>query len=261
MKKIVLFRISSKGYPKVKVDALNKYDCLDNLLKIFVGWELICVADNCDEALLEDLKKRPFEALYETSLGNPGSFWRLYEIALSLVGADDVLYFVEDDYWHLPEAPAAIVEGLSHFDYVSVYDHLDKYHLPGRAVNPYAKRQKYSELTEVVHGNQFIWRTTNSTTMTFALKGKTLREDADIWSMTQHRRGDYDFEIFTSLTKQALLWRKRYLKFLRTKLQFFTKPRRYMGVCLPGQALHLELAYITEKDKQRFSIPEQKNGT
>lgn len=64
MKKIVLFRISSKGYPKVKVDALNKYDCLDNLLKVFVGWELICVADNCDEGLLEDLKKRPFDALY-----------------------------------------------------------------------------------------------------------------------------------------------------------------------------------------------------
>jgi hypothetical protein len=33
--------------------------------------------------------------------------------------------------------------------------------------------------------------------------------------------GDYDFEIFTVLTKQVILWRKRYLKFLRSKLKFY----------------------------------------
>ena len=255
MRKIVLFRISSKGYAKTKVESLSKLDCLENLLKVFSGWEFICVADHCDDALLAHLKKQSFSQLHETKLGNPGSFWHLYEIALQSVKTEDVLYFVEDDYWHLPDAPKALLEGLEHFDYVTVYDHLDKYYLPGQVVNSYAKQQKYSELTQVLHGNSFIWRTTNSTTMTFATKGKILIQDADIWVMTSKRCGDYDFEIFITLVKEAILWRKRYLKFIRSKFKFITKPRRYLGVCLPGQALHLELAYMSEKDKQRFSIP------
>ena len=93
MRKIVLFRISSKGNPKVKVDYVNKYDCLDNLLKVFAGWEFICVADNCDDMLVANLKNKPFHLFYETNLGNPGSFWRLYEIALKSIKDDDVLYF------------------------------------------------------------------------------------------------------------------------------------------------------------------------
>jgi hypothetical protein len=255
MRKIILFRISSKGYPKVRVQTLNKYDCLSNLRKVFSDWEFICVADNCDQALLDNLKQQSFDQFYETSLGNPGSFWFLYETALNSILPDDVVYFVEDDYLHLSNAPQAILEGLDHFDYVTAYDHLDKYSSPNHAVNPYAKRNQYSENTQLVHGNNFLWRISNSTTMTFAIKGKTLKEDADIWSMTANRKGDFDFEIFTTLTHQPILWRKRYLKFLRSKLKYFNKPKRYLGVCIPGLSLHLEIAYITSKDIERFAIP------
>ena len=84
MRKIILFRISSKGYPKVKVEGINKFDSLNNLTKVFKGWEFICVADNCDEALLSRLRTDyHFDQLIETKLGNPGSFWKLYEIGLS----------------------------------------------------------------------------------------------------------------------------------------------------------------------------------
>ena len=128
MRKIVLYRISSKGYPKVKVEQLSKFDCLDNLKKIFHDWEFICVADHCDLPLLEKLKTRyKFSEFYETQLGNPGSFWKLYEIALSKVHPEDVVYFIEDDYLHLDDSPSAILEGLEFFDYVTVYDHPDKY--------------------------------------------------------------------------------------------------------------------------------------
>ena len=85
MRKIILFRISSKGYPKVKVDGVNKYDSLKNLNSTFKGWEFICVADNCDQALITHLKSNyQFDDLIETKLGNPGSFWKLYEIALEM---------------------------------------------------------------------------------------------------------------------------------------------------------------------------------
>ena len=73
MQKIVLFRISSKGYPKVKVDGVNKYDSLKNLTETFQGWKFICVADNCDEALIEHIKTNyQFDQLIETKLGKIG---------------------------------------------------------------------------------------------------------------------------------------------------------------------------------------------
>ena len=110
MRKIVLFRISSKGYPKVKVEGINKFDSLDNLTRVFKDWEFICVADNCDEALLTRLREDyQFDELIETQLGNPGSFWKLYEIGLSMAKDDDVFYFAEDDYLHLPEAPLSLI--------------------------------------------------------------------------------------------------------------------------------------------------------
>jgi len=255
MRKIILYRISSKGYPKVKYEGLTKFDCLDNLKTIFHDWEFICVADNCDHKLLEKLKKDyQFNEFHETKLGNPGSFWKLFEIALKQVNPEDILYFVEDDYFHLPDAPQSLMEGLTYFDYVTVYDHPDKYQFPNRVVNPYAKKNRYSETTQVVRGDLCLWRVSNSTTMTFALNGKTLKEDSDIWRLTGLLTRDCDFEIFTTITRQSFLWRKKYLKFFLLKLRHFFKPKRYLGVSCPGKSLHLETAYIFEKDVDKFGL-------
>jgi glycosyltransferase involved in cell wall biosynthesis len=253
MRKIVLFRISSKGYPKVKVEGINKFDSLNNLTKIFKNWEFICVADNCDEPLLEKLKTDyHFDQLIETTLGNPGSFWRLYEIALEFVSDEDILYFIEDDYLHLSNAPAAIEEGLRYFDYVTLFDHSDKYKLSQVPLNPYAKANRYSESTEVVRGQNQIWRTTNSTTMSFAVTGKTLKADADMWSITKTAKRDFDFDIFCVLTKQHLLLKSRFIKQIPGRLKFWLKPKRHLGVCIPGLSLHLEQAYLTSSDSLRF---------
>jgi glycosyltransferase involved in cell wall biosynthesis len=253
MRKIVLFRISSKGYPKVKAEGINKFDSLDNLTRVFKDWEFICVADNCDLALLARLKQDyQFDQLIETQLGNPGSFWKLYEIGLSTAKDDDILYFAEDDYLHLPEAPQAIEEGLAYFDYVTLYDHSDKYKLSGRPLNPYAKANRFSESTEIVKGPSQIWRTSNSTTMTFADTGKTLRADSDIWSITKTAKKDFDFDNFCVLTKQALLPKSRFLKQIPRRLQFLSKPKRYLGICIPGLSLHLEQSYFNPTDPARF---------
>ena len=253
MRKIVLFRISSKGYPKVKIEGINKFDSLDNLTTTFKDWEFICVADNCDEALLTKLKTDyHFDQFIETKLGNPGSFWKLYSLALGFANDDDIFYFIGDDYLHLPGSPDAIEEGLQYFDYVTLYDHADKYILPNVPLNPYAKQNRYSESTEIVKGAHHIWRTSNSTTMTFALTGKTLRSDADIWSITETAKKDFDFDNFCVITKQKLLLKSRLLKQIARRLKFWTKPRRYLGICIPGLSLHLEQAYLQASDEKRF---------
>ena len=255
MRKIILFRISSKGYPKVKVDGINKFDSLNNLTEVFKGWEFICVADNCDEALLSRLRADyQFDQLIETELGNPGSFWKLYELALGFAKDDDIFYFAEDDYLHLPESPAAIEEGLQYFEYVTLYDHSDKYNLSKVPPNPYAKANRFSESTEIVKGAHQIWRTSNSTTMTFAVNGKILRADADIWSITKTAKKDFDFDNFCVLTKQALLFKSRFIKQIPRRLQFRSKPKRYLGICIPGLSLHLEQAYLEKGDAVKFSL-------
>jgi hypothetical protein len=253
MRKIVLFRISSKGYPKVKVEGINKFDSLNNLTQVFKDWELICVADNCDAALLTRLRSDyQFDQLIETQLGNPGSFWKLYELALGFAQDEDLFYFAEDDYLHLPESPTALQEGLAYFDYVTLYDHADKYRVIGMPLNPYAKANRYSESTEIVKGATQLWRTSNSTTMTFAVTGKTLKADADIWSITKTARKDFDFDNFCVITKQKLLMKSRFLKQIPRRLQFWSKPKRYLGICIPGLSLHLEQSYLSPTDPERF---------
>jgi hypothetical protein len=256
MKKTILYRISSKGYPKLKITSVSKLDCLNNLFRTFENWNFICVADNCDDELLNTLRKYTFNKLYVTNLGNPGSFWKLYEEGLNSSNREDLFYFVEDDYLHLPQSPVAIEEGLEIFDYVTLYDHPDKYRFFQKNLNPYTKKNRFSETTEVTYSKNFIWRTTNSTTMSFAVTGQTLQNDFDIWKVTRDLKKDHDFDNFCALTKQKFILKSRMIKQLPKKLRFIMKPRRYLGLCIPGLALHLEKTYMKPDDYTRFKIPQ-----
>jgi hypothetical protein len=93
--------------------------------------------------------------------------------------------------------------------------------------------------------------------MTFAVTGKTLRADADIWFITKTAKKDFDYDNFCVITKQPFMARSRYLKQIPRRLQFYSKPKRYLGVCIPGLALHLEQAYLKQRDEARFSLPPQ----
>ena len=161
----------------------------------------------------------------------------------------------DDPYSELPYIMLFACEEnveLQYFDYVTLYDHSDKYKVPGMPINPYAKVNRYSELTEIVKGPTQIWRTSNSTTMTFAVTGKTLKADADIWSITKIAKKDFDFDNFCVITKQPLLPKSRFIKQIPRRLQFWSKPKRYLGICIPGLSLHLEQGYLGPTDPQRF---------
>jgi hypothetical protein len=119
-------------------------------------------------------------------------------------------------------------------------------------MNPYAKANRYSESTEIVKGATQIWRTSNSTTMTFAVTGKTLKADVDIWSITKTAKKDFDFDNFCVITKQPLLPKSRFIKQIPRRLKFWTKPKRYLGICIPGLSLHLEQSYLSLSDPGRF---------
>jgi hypothetical protein len=87
---------------------------------------------------------------------------------------EDIVYFVEDDYLHLPGFLKIMEEGFeTNADYLTLYDHGDKYR-PG-----YYETYARGFQIQIVHSKSIHWRTTPSTTNTYAMKMKTLKRDIE----------------------------------------------------------------------------------
>ena len=182
-----------------KFEPVAKQDCLINFLKVFEEKNLIIIADNVKNETIDSLKK--INATYEeTSLGNSKSFIHALDIAITR--DDEIVYFVEDDYLHLPNAVELIIEGIELADYVSLYDHPDKY-MDANENNPHPNLlvKDGGEDTKVITSQSSHWKFTNSTTMTFAARIKTIKEDYEI--LKKHCNLDtgfpHDFEMFCEL--------------------------------------------------------------
>jgi hypothetical protein len=85
---------------------------------------------------------------------------------------NDIIYFLEDDYLHRAGWIDIMLEGFEYIgaDYYTLYDHPDKYYL-----QMYESLQSKIIATPSVH-----WRTTPSTTNTYACKFETLKKHLDI---------------------------------------------------------------------------------
>jgi hypothetical protein len=85
---------------------------------------------------------------------------------------EDIIYFLEDDYLHKPGWVDILLEGFEYIgaDYFTLYDHPNKYY-PGM----WDKLPSYLMLSPSAH-----WRTTVSTTNTYACKFKTLKQHFNI---------------------------------------------------------------------------------
>ncbi len=107
---------------------------------------------------------------------------------------NDIVYFVEDDYLHLPKWDIILREGIGLLKnvYVSLYDHPDKYFLP-----------MYSELTSKIYlGRYTHWRTTPSCCNTYAMKLSTLIKDFEtheLYSLPSKTFDGYDHHKFLTL--------------------------------------------------------------
>jgi hypothetical protein len=97
---------------------------------------------------------------------------------------DTIIYFLEDDYVHRPEWDKVLIDGFTlPIQYVTLYDHGDKY------------QEMYKDfMTKVLHTKLSHWMPTPSTTNTFAVKFKTLKEDYQIqkkWSTGYEPSADH----------------------------------------------------------------------
>jgi len=216
----IIYRISDAGYNKVKPEYIGNENCLKNFVYVFGNKNIQIIADNCSEDTLKMIRKyiHPNQ-IKKVSIGHGAGTFNLALTEALQYDENEVVYFVENDYLHKPNADKILLEGFNTgANYIALYDHPDKY-IDG--ANP--EVEGGGELTRVLLTESCHWKLTNSTTMTFAAKVKTLREDEEI--LRSFTQGSYprDFEMFLAL---------------RDKGKALITP-------IPGYATHGETAWLS----------------
>ena len=193
----VIYRISETGYPKDKPDYINNKNCFENALRTFNKANWWVIADNVSDETKEYINSKVKTVEYVNVGHGAGTFNLALDLALNL-NNDEIVYFLENDYLHKPEADKILEDGIDlGFDYVTAYDHPDKYLNPIEGGNPFCSGR--AEDTRVYLGKYCHFKLTNSTTMTFAARVKTLKEDEEVlrkWTKDNH---PFDFQMFMEL--------------------------------------------------------------
>ncbi len=190
----IINRISDTGYNKVKPEYVNNENCLKNATQIFKDADWLVIADNVSKETERIILKYQSN-VQQVNVGHgAGTFNLALDEALKLED-NEIVYFLENDYLHKPNSYSILNEGFEiGASYVSLYDHPDKYIDGG---NPFVENG--GEITRVFLSNNCHWKLTNSTTMTFASKVKTLRSDEGILRKYTSGTHPYDFQMFLEL--------------------------------------------------------------
>lgn len=166
---------SSVSVHKTRLTNFSRERCLENLLStidehINITFFLDTYHPMQEEHFLRKQSKFPiidFKAGSEAA-----SFLYMLEYVYQKdYPSNTIIYFLEDDYLHLPQWPKVMREAFTipGIDYVTLFDHKDKYFFP-----------QYAELkSKIFHTDTCHWRTTPSTTNTYAMLFKTLKKHID----------------------------------------------------------------------------------
>jgi hypothetical protein len=208
------YRISDNSYVKEKIPGTSKEICLINFIKHFPNTEITIIADNCTDNTISMIAGITDAKLIRTNLNNASSFNYSLELALQN-DLDCINYFVEDDYIHRDNTEDAIKEGLLKSDYVTLFDHPDKYE----------SEYNYGEICKVFKTDNYRWRNTISTCMTFASKTSTLKKDFSTFKRNLINSHPNDHSIFKDLREKG----------------------RTLSLPMPGLAFHTDLTYQIQK--------------
>ena len=127
----IIYRISDAGYNKVKPDYVNNENCLKNALLVFPPYEYdwSIIADNISEETNDMIQKYiSRDHILYVSIGHgAGTFNLALDEALQS-SDDEIIYFIENDYIHLPGSPEILEEGFElGASYMALYLHPDKF--------------------------------------------------------------------------------------------------------------------------------------
>ncbi len=210
----IYYRISNKSYPKIKLPGATKEFCLINFLEVFPKDSITVICDNCSKETIKMVSDKKVDHVI-TELSNAGALnWALNQ-ALSLED-ETIVYFVEDDYIHDVNSKIILQEGMPLADYLTLYDHPDKYQ----------SEYNSGEVSVVKRTNNSHWRETISTCMTFATLAKNIKRDIDVWRKYTQSTHPHDHQIFSELKAQG----------------------RNLILSIPGRAFHCDLTYYMQKN-------------
>ncbi len=152
-------------------------------------------------------------------LGNSPSYRQALALAIAHP-ADSLVYFAEDDYLYTRQALEKLLaafDELPEADYVTLFDHLDRYTRTDDARGGYSRLY----LAGGIH-----WRTVESTCMTFGARTGRLRSDSWI-----HRLGTVP-----KTPRDRTIWRCT-----QGEKEFFWKfPKRTLIGPVPSLATHMD---------------------
>jgi len=204
----IIYRISEGGYPKEKPEYITKINCLKNALKHFKQEDFLLIMDNVSDNLKSEIERVYGGKAHLVQVGHgAGTFNIALDHAIGKTGIlsvsdDEIIYFLEDDYLHKEGSQRIIEDGFElGMDYVTLYDHPDKYLNPIEGGNPYCEGR--AEFTRVYLGNNSHFKLTNSSTMTFAAKVKTLKEDEGVMRSWTNGTHPHDFQMFQEINKKG----------------------------------------------------------
>lgn len=219
----IIYRISDAGYNKVKPEYINNENCLANATKEFDDAIWSVIADNVSVDTNNMIQKYVTrDCILYTEKGNGAATFNIALDEALMYDDDEIIYFIENDYLHKPGSQKIIQEAFElGASFVSLYDHPDKYITPENGGNPYC--QGGAEDTRVYLTENSHWKITNSTTMTFAAKVKTLKEVEPILRKFTEGTHPNDFPMFLELRKQ----------------------NRILITPIPGRATHGETAWLS----------------
>lgn len=204
----IYYRLSDGSYPKVRFQNATKENCFKNFLRYCLddADQLFVYADNVTSETWHNLwlwiDGRANITRLRSAAGSSAASFRLV-LGEALKGSDEeIVWFQEDDYAHLPGSRTILLEGLERADYVTLYTHPDKFIPASKGGNPLIGDDAAEE-TKVFVTKSSYWMMTNSTTMTFATQVRTLREDQALW--WKYTEGNYpqDMQIFLELRQRG----------------------------------------------------------
>lgn len=202
----IIYRISDSGYNKVKPKYINNRNCLWNALLTFTHADWFILADNVSEETYDmAVDYLSEDKVQRVSVGHgAGTFNLALDKALTF-DDNEIVYFLENDYFHKPKSQMIIEDGLNNLnaDYLTLYLHPDKFISPYEGGNPNVD-QDGGYLTKIyLSKNNNVFFQVDSTTMSFAARVKTLREDEQI--LRQYTSGTYpeDYKMFLELRKKG----------------------------------------------------------
>ena len=195
----ILYRVSSNSYKKPRLAEATKEFCLENFIKNVVHKcdEMILIGDNVDAPLKSFLEAKTSDNIrfIDQQFGSNGASFRFQLELASSFNDDEVVLLQEDDYlYKSPGWPyhssvsynEIFSEALQYADYVSAYDHPDKYIAPSLGGNKFINESGV-ENTGLFRTPHSHWKYTNSTTCTLRVPREPFARSKNLAPFLQWR--------------------------------------------------------------------------